>query len=317
MTLATPEARAYLDRLRDLLPAAEAERVVAEVESLILDRVESEGPGVPLADAEQRALARLGSPEALADTLGEAPVSVGSSARRAFTRWWCVLGAGHLLLAIALTLGGSESAALPGLLGPLPRGPWWATLSSALGVLLLDVGLLFVLFTLTGSWGRPGALAAPGLPRAWSRPDALRTLVLVALVALLAHPLRDSLFAVRRGATLTPFLSPSVVALLPWLDAVLALVALRALLVLGGRGASALTQGVDLAAGIAGVLALVLAATREEIVHLPADVLGVETAGVLNLVITRGLLVVLLAAALFLSFSVVRRAVRFKLALGL
>jgi hypothetical protein len=226
-----------------------------------------------------------------------------------------VLGAGHLLLAIALTLGGSESAALPGLLGPLPRGPWWATLSSAVGVLLLDAGLLFVAFTLTGSWGRPGVLAAPGLPRAWTRADAVRTLVLVGLVAVLAHPLRDSLFAVRRGATLTPFLSASIVAVLPWLDAVLALVALRSLLVLGGRGAGALAQAIDLAAGLAGVVALVLAATRDEIVQLPADVLGAETASVLNDVITRGLLVVLLAAALFLAFSVVRRAVRLKQAL--
>jgi hypothetical protein len=308
--LASPEARAYLERLRDLLPAAEAERVVAEVESLILDRVEAEGPDVAPVAAERRALQHLGTPEALADTLGEAPLSVGVSSRRAFARWWCILGAGHLLLAIALTLGGSESAALPGLLGPLPRAPWWATLSSAVGVVLLDAGLLFLLFTLTGSWGRAGALSAPGLPRAWSRSDALRTLVLVALVAVLAHPLRDSLFAVRRGTSLTPFLSASVVALLPWLDAVLGLVALRALLVLGGRGAQPFTHVVDFLAGLAGVVALVLAATRDEIVHLPADVLGAETSGVLNHVITRGLLVVLLGAALLLSFSVVRRAVR-------
>ncbi len=312
MTLKSPEARAYLERLRDLLPPREASRVVTEVESLILDRVEAEGAGAPSEEAERRALAHLGSPDTLADTLAEAPLQVGWSARRAFTRWFSVLAAGHLLFSILLTVGKAEVAALPGLLGPLPTAPWWGTVSAALGIVLLDAGIVFVLFTLLGAWGQSGALPLPGRARGWTRVEALRTLVLVALLALIAHPLRDEIFAVHRGATSTPFLSPDLVALLPWLDIVLGLVLLRALLVLGGKADAPLTHGVDLLAGIGGVLVLVLAATRHEIVRLPPAVLGQEVAGVLGNVITRVVLLVFVAAALLLSVAVIKRVLRLR-----
>jgi hypothetical protein len=316
VTLASPEARAYLERLRDLLPAREADRVVAEVEAMILDRVESEGPDVQTALAERRALAHLGTPEALADTLGEAPLAVGSSARRSFARWWCVLAASHLLLSIALTLAGSDRAAVAGWIGPLPTSPWWETITAAAGMLVLDAGLLFAIFTLTGAWGRHGAIGAPGRAQVWTRGQAVRTLLLVGLIFVVAHPLRDEIFAVRRGATSTPFLSGEVLALLPWLDVVLGLIALRCLLVLLGGAERPLTQVVDFAAGLGGVVLLVLGATRSEVVHLPHDVLGPETASVLNLVFSRGLLVLLFAAALILLVSVVRRGWRLKQALG-
>jgi len=312
VTLKSPEARAYLERLRDLLPAREAGRVVTEVESLIFDRVEAEGAGVLQEEAERRALAHLGSPDVLVDTLAEAPLQVGWSSRRAFTRWFSVLAAGHLLFSILLTVGQAEHAAVPGLLGPLPLAPWWGTVSAALGIVLLDAGLMFVLFTLLGAWGRRGGLPLPGRARGWTRVEALRTLVLLALLALIAHPLRDEIFAVRRGATATPFLAPDLVALLPWLDVVLGLVALRALLVLSGKADAPLTHAIDMLAGLGGVLVLVLAATRHEIVRLPAAVLGQEVAGVLASIITRVLMLVFVAAALLLAVAVIKRLARLR-----
>lgn len=316
MSLSSPQARAYLDRLRDLLPATEAERVVAEVESLIHDRVEAMGTDLPAAEAEQRALARLGVPEALIDTLAEQALAVGVSARRSFARWWFVIASVHLLLSIALTLGGSTQPAVPGLLGPLATGSWWSTLTSALGVLLVDTGLLFAWFALSGAWGRPGRLGAPDLPRGWSRPEAVRTLVLLALMAVILHPLRDQIFAVRAEGRTFPFLSTDLLALMPWLDVVMGLVGLRCLVVLAGRGASALAHGLDLLAGALGLVLLVLVATRSTVVDLPREVLGGPTAEVLNSVLTRGLLTVALAASVFLCVSLVRRALRLKQALG-
>lgn len=314
MTLRTPEARAYLERLRDLLPAREGPRVVREVEALVLDRAEAEmAEGVPGDESERRALLHLGTPEALADSLVDAPLQIGVSTRRAFSRWFIVLVAGHLLLSVLLTMAQSEAAAIPGLLGPLPRHPWWTTVTAVVGIVLTDLGLLLALFAFLG--GLRGRARLPALALAtppWTRGVAVRGLVLIALLAVLAHPLRDTVFAIRRGDRLVPFLAPDLVALLPWLDAVLALVALRCVLVLVGRGAGRIALIVDVLAGLVGITLLLLASTRSEIVQLPEDVLGGDAAHVLGDLITRAFLVVFVGAALVLTLRVVKRILRLR-----
>lgn len=316
MSLSHPDTRAYLERLRDLLPPRDAARVLADVESLILDRAEAaEAEGVSPAEAERRALAHLGAPERLADTLVDAPLTLGLSTRRAFTRWLLVVAACHLLLSILLTVGHAEGPAIAGLLAPLPTAPWTSTLTAALGVVLLDTGLVFLAFVLLGSRGARAGLPPLRLAPSWTRPEALRGLLLLALLALLAHPLRDTVFAVRHGGQPHPFLAPDLVALLPWLDVALGLCALRYLLVLAGRpGAPALA--VDALAGVATIVLLVLASTRSEVVRLPSHVLGPETAHVLSDLITRAFLVVFVGAALLLSVRVVKRVVRLRLLLA-
>lgn len=315
MTLATAEAHAFLERLTDLLPAADVRRVRAEVEGLILDRAEAEAAtGSDPLEAERRALAHLGTPETLADTLLNAPVTIGIATRRAFTRWLLVLTAGHLLLSILLSVGQAESAAIPGLLAPLPLRPWSATLSAAVGTVLLDTGLLFVLFVLLGPRRVGLRLPSLALSPGWSRADAARALVLVALLLLVAHPLRDSVFSVRHAGGSSPFLAPDLVALLPWIDLVLGLVGLRALAVLvaGGRSVAALLA--DAAAALAGIGLLVLASTRSEVVRLPPEVLGPDTAHVLNGLITRAFLVIFVGAALLLTVRLIKRLLRLRLA---
>lgn len=318
MTLRLPESKAWMERLGDLLPAREAPRVLREVEALLLDRAESEAAeGHAPEDAERRALARLGSPEDLAETLASAPLTIGLAVRRSFTRWLLVLVAGHLLLAVMLTLAKSDAAALPGLLGPLPTAPWHATLSAVLGQVLLDVGLLGTLFVLLGGLRGRAALPVPRLtPERWSPAEAWRGLLLLLLLAVLAHPLRDDVFAVRRGADRHPFLAPDVLALLPWLDAVLAASALRLVLALVGRGDGPAAAVADVLSGAAGLAFLVLASTRGEVVRLPAEVLGADTAHVLGDLVTRCLLVVFLGAALLLTLRLVQRVLRLRRVLG-
>lgn len=314
--LATPEARAYLERLRDLLPAREAGRVLSDVEGLILDRAEAaQGEGLLPADAERRALLHLGAPERLADTLVDAPWTVPLSTRRSFVRWLLVLTVGHLLLSVLLTLARAEGPAIPGLLGPLPVAPWTATLTGALGVLLTDVGLLLVLFLTLGARGGGAGLPALRVAPAWTRADALRGLALVGLLALLAHPLRDTVFAVRHAGVLHPFLAPDLLALLPWADLALGLVGLRYLLVLAGRdGTPALAA--DALAAAAGIVLLLLASTRSEVVRLPSVVLGPDTAHVLSDLTTRAFLVVFVGAALLLGVRLVKRLLGLRRALA-
>lgn len=315
MTLATAEAQAFLERLSDLLPTAEVRRVRAEVEGLILDRAEAlVAAGDDPLQAERGAVAHLGTPEALADTLLNAPVTIGIATRRAFTRWLLVLTAGHLLLSILLTVGQAQSAAIPGLLAPLPISPWWATLTAALGTVLLDTGLLFVLFVLLGSRRVTLRLPSLALEPGWSRADAARAIVLVGLLLLLAHPFRDSVFSVRHAGGSSPFLAPDLMALLPWIDLVLGLVGLRALAVLVAGGRAALALLTDAAASLAGIVLLVLASTRSEVVRLPPEVLGGDTAAVLNLLITRAFLVIFVGAALLLTVRLVKRLIRLRTA---
>jgi len=317
VSLTTPEARAFVERLRDLLPPRDADRVVREVEALVLDRAEAEAAaGAGDAEAERRALARLGTPEALADTLASDPLVIGATTRRTFVRWFFVLWAGHFLLSLLLTLAKADAAALPGLLAPLPLRPWHAALTAVMGQALLDVGLLLVLFAVLGRL-RGGAVPSLHLVTpTWTKPEALRGLVLLALLAVVAHPLRDAIFSVRRGADYTPFLAPDLVALVPWLDVVLGLCALRCVLVLTGRADGPLVLVVDALAGLGGIALLLLAATRSEVVRLPPDVLGADTAHVLNDLVTRAFLVVFVVAALLLTVRTVQRLLRLRRSLA-
>ena len=319
MSLRLPESRAWMERLADLLPAREAPRVLREVEALVLDRAESEvEAGQAPDEAERRALARLGSPEALADTLVSAPLTIGLAVRRSYVRWFAVLVACHLLLSVLLTLGKSDAAAIPGLLGPLPTSPWHATLTAVLGQVLLDAGLLGALFVLMGGLRGRTALPVPRLvPPAWTRAEALRGLVLLLLLAVLAHPLRDEVFAVHRGASRFPFLAPDFVALLPWLDVLLGLWSARLVLVLVGRGDGVVALLLDVLAGAAGIAWLLMASTRSEVVRLPQEVLGADAANVLGDLVTRCLLVVFVVAALLLTLRTIQRALRLRRVLAL
>jgi hypothetical protein len=314
VTLRTPEARAYLERLHDLLPARDARRVVREVEALMLDRAEAEAAGGAGGDeAERRALVHLGSPEVLADSLVDAPLVIRMTTRRAFGRWLIVLIAGHLLLSLLLTLAKSDAAAIPGILAPLPRAPWAATVTAVIGIVLLDLGLLLALFAFLGGLRGRSRLPALALGTpACTRAEAVRGLVLLGLLAVLAHPLRDTVFAIRRGDQMVPFLAPDLVALVPWVDVLLGLCALRFVLVLVGRGTGAAALALDALAGLTGIALLLMASTRSEIVRLPEDALGAETAAVLSDLITRAFLVLFVGAALLLTLRVVKRLLRLK-----
>jgi hypothetical protein len=311
--LATRSLEAYLDRLRDVLPTSRAEDVVPEVEALIDDRVQAgEEDGLDRAQATERALAALGPPETLAAELGGEDVTIGLATRRAFTRTLVAVFCAHLLLSVVLSIVGSQAWLLPGLVGPLPRGSFVATASGVLGVLFVDAGLLLVTFALLGRERAPAVLPRLRLRMPGTRRDAALSLVLLALVALLLHPFRETLLAVGQGAERTPFLAPDAVALLPVADALLFLFALRNVFLLIAGGERLESVAADALASLSGVALAALVLTRDQLVRLPSPPLSEAQALLFSTLLYRVTLVVAFLAGVFLSVRFAKRAMRVK-----
>ena len=304
----------YLHRLEDVLPTRELARIRADVDALLQDHVagvlENE-PDLSPVEAERRAVAALGSPERLAEELGvAAAVTIPLSVRRAFVRALAVFFAGHLLLSIVLTVAGSESAAIPGLLLPLPKGPFLAVLLSVLTIFLIDAGAILVLFAAMGARRSLPSFPHLALRDRWSRKEAWQGLFLVALMAVVFNLLLDPIFSVKQGNEWIPFLSREFVALVPFVNIVLGLLVVRHVLTLVGRGGAAAAVCVDATAALCGCILLTLASLRGDLVHMPTASLGTEAAQVLDSLIERAFLLVFIVAALLLLARFIRQALR-------
>lgn len=303
----------YLERLEDYLPASEARRVLPEVREMILDRVEAElerTPDIDRSEAESRALAAWDPPEALAGQLTTASLTIDVATRRAFVRSLLALFAGHLAFAIVLTGAGSAGTAIPGFLGPLPTSTFLATLLGAFSILCIDAGLVFLVFVLLGRSRSRLKLPYLDLKTHWTRRDGIQGLILIGLLALVFNVFLDTVFALREGDVLTPFLSTDLKELLPWLNLVLGLFALRYLLTAVGRTDGVETSAVDALASLAGGALAILAATRANLVTLPDGALGPERTDVLEDLMDRVFLAVFVVAALLLAVRFVKRALR-------
>jgi hypothetical protein len=305
----------YLDRLRDMLPPREVRGVLAEVTALIEDRLESESEGPPTPEGTRAALRALGSPEALAASLAGDGSTIDLATRRAFTRMLAVVFAGHLLLAIILTVIGRGSTLVPGLVTALPREGLLATLCGVAGVFLSDVGLLGVVFALFGRRRAPEILLRLPLRMPVRRRDTLASLVLLVLVALLVNlpAFRDALFAVGGDAGRTPILAPDVLELIPVVDAVLFLFALRFVLQLASGTERVASVAADGLASLAGAVFCVLLMTRNELVQLPVtEGLGQHAVTLFAGLISRVVLVVSFVTSLLLVTRFVKRCLRIR-----
>ncbi|MDJ0975091.1 MAG: hypothetical protein QNJ98_11570 [Planctomycetota bacterium] len=311
--MSTTPVEQYLERLEDLLPAAEARRVLPEVREMILDRVDAEMEGAPdidQAEAESRALASWDPPETLAGQLTTASLTIDVATRRAFVRTLLALFAGHLAFAIVLTGAGSAGTAIPGFLGPLPMQTFLATILGALSILCIDAGIVFLLFVLLGRSRSRLKLPYLDLKTHWTRRDGIQGLILTALLVLVFNMFLDTIFALREGDTLTPFLSDDLKALLPWLNVVLGIFAVRHLLTALGRSERVETHVVDALASLAAAVLAILAATRANLVTLPDGALGPDRTDILEDLMDRVFLVVFVVAALLLAVRFVKRALR-------
>lgn len=303
----------YLARLADLLPAAEAARIVDEVREMILDRAEAIGAEHPDLDppaAEARAVAAWDSPEVLADQLSGASITIGQATRRTFWRALWMLFAGHLALAIVLTVAGGGTATIPGFVAPLPTTTWIATVLGVLSVFCIDVGALLLIFMLMLRTRARRRLPRLAMQRQWSRREGIQGVLLMVLLGVIFNVFLDSIFALRHEGRLEPFLGQDLKSLLPWLNVVLGLFGARYLLIALGRGDSLWAGIANTLASLGAALLAILAATRADLVVLPAGALGENAHDVLEDVMERVFLLVFVVAALFLAVRFVKSAMQ-------
>lgn len=318
MTSAPTSRVEFIEQLRDLLPTREAKRILEDVDGLLLDRMEAElqEGDISAEEAEQIAIAALGTPEELATQLTSAPLKIDFTTRRLFVRLLAITFAVHLLLSIVLTVAGGKGPALPGLLGPLSTDSLGGVFTGVLSIALIDTGALFLIFAIFGRGKAPTGLPALRLRTATSRRDAALGLVLLGLIWLILHPFRDEVFAIRTGDGMVGFLAPDLVAVLPVFDVALALFAVRQIVILVGWGEHPLGVLADALASLALAVGLVLAATRPDIIRFPDGVLATQTAHALEDLVTRVFLLIFIGAALFLVVRFVKRLLRLRQLLG-
>ncbi len=316
MSPLSPAQRAvdeYFARLRDMLPARQAPSVLAEVSSLLDDRLEEEGAGRDDPEAVGRALEALGSPESLATAISGGPVEIDLATRRAFGRALAVVFASHLLLAIVLTAIDAQAALVPGLVGALPHPSAWSVAFGVLGIFLVDVGALSVLFALLGRRRAPEILQRLRLEMPGTRRDAALALVLLGLVALIVNvpSIRDSLFAVGSSGARVPILAAPLLSLLPMANLVIGLFALRDVLILVAGGERPPAVAVDAVAALGGAVLAALVMTREHLVRIPEQAgLTARQADVFSDILFRVLFLVALVAAIGLVGRFARRTLR-------
>ena len=303
----------YLERLREALPPARSADVVNEVRSLIQDRLEAEHVTDHDPAAVERALKALGRPEALATALGGGTLSIDLATRRAFVRLLGIVYAAHLLISIVVTAMGKGTVLLPGLVQALPASPFAATVLGAIGLFFLDTGLLGVLFALFGRDRAPAILPRLRLKMPGTRRDAVFSLVLLALVAVLLNvpSVRDGIFAVGGTEGRVPILTPEALGLVLIADIVLLLFALRhaILLVKGGETLAAIS--LDALAALGGAVLAVLVLTRDALVAIPpTSSLSPEQAAAFGGVVYRVVLVIAFVAGLLLAVRFVKRLLR-------
>jgi hypothetical protein len=305
----------YLERLRDVLPPRQASSIVAEVAALIEDRVEQAGDPTDRASAVDRALKALGSPETLATSLSGGQAAAQVATRNAFGRLLPLVFGVHLLLAIVLTVVGAGTAFVPGLIGALPTTSALSTAFGVIGVFFVDVGVVVVVLALLGRDRVPALLHRVRLDMPGTRRDAILSLVLLALVAVIVDvpEFRDALFALGSDDSRSPLLSPEVLALWPAWNAVILLFAVRhALLAISGAE-RVLGLVLDALASLAAAAFAVLLMTRDEIVRIPANAgLSEEQARTFADLILRVAFVVCLSCALLLVARAIRRLLRIR-----
>jgi hypothetical protein len=303
----------YLERLREALPAARSADVVAEVRSLIQDRLEAEQVAETDPAGVARALQSLGRPEELATALGGGSLTIDMATRRAYGRLLWIVYAAHLLISIVVTVVGKDTVLLPGLVQALPTHPFAATVLGAIGLFFLDAGLLGVLFVLFGRERAPAILPRLRLKMPGTRRDAAFSIVLLGLVAVLLNvpSIRDGIFAVGGQAGRAPILTPDALGLILVADVVLGLFLVRNVLLFAAGGESIPAIVVDALAALAGAVLGVLVMTRDALIAIPPSAsLSSEQAAVFARLVYHVAVVIAFVSALLLAVRFVKRLMR-------
>lgn len=273
----SPEPRSpvideYLGRVRSHLPLRAGGDIVRELESSIRDRVDDLAASErrePDDEIVRRALAEIGDPEEVAVAYAGQRFLVGPNDFRPFVAATAVLFALHIaLIGLATALGRAFQIGPFGV-GPIGPHGFLSTAASVLHALLLDVGLMALVFAGTRGLRRRIAGASQTSHVDVSRRGSTGRIVLSIMVALVLNVFADKVFVVAVGNVTYPLLSEWFRALLPAVNAVLGLAIASDALYLW-RGETRATLAVDALHGLAGIVCVLFLLRGDALLAIPA-----------------------------------------------
>lgn len=245
----------YLDEVAAHLGPRRGRRdLIMELRSAILDRAEESAGGAPDRDAIRQAMSRMGQPAEVALAYAGERYLIGPRYYRAFLTYTGLVFAIHLVMILIATVTevGIEIFPISVMRIAHPHS-FLNLLFVAAQALLLDIGLMVVIFSLVTRFQRNVRIPKIAFRVPVGLRFSLTRALLAGLVLLLLNVFRDQLFVVVAEGEAHPFFTASFVAVLPWLNAFLALVIAReiAYAFLGERRALVAADALLSAAGAA------------------------------------------------------------------
>ncbi|MCE9637639.1 MAG: hypothetical protein K8T90_18220 [Planctomycetes bacterium] len=303
----------YLGRLRSQLPVQGGDDIRRELESSLLDRAEGIAAerGAPRADAAilREAMHEVGEPEDVASSYAPRGHVVAPEHYRAFLVWTTMAFAVHLVLVGVATAADRAIHAGPFAVSPVGPHGFLSVAAAAIHALLLDVGLMVVVFA-AAPWVRRFASPARlsfGVDAA-PRSAGARAVLSILIGCILAF-FRDRLFVVMDGPDAHPLFTPWFSAVLPLILSLLAFAVIVDALYLM-LGETKATLAIDALHGLATLAVMVHLTRGEPLFQVPvAEAFDSFRAPINGFLDDLGTLV-LLALAGVAAVKTVRRLVR-------
>jgi hypothetical protein len=250
-----PELERYLDEVSAQLGRYPGKQdLLLELRSDALDRAEDLGGGEVTPDTMSRAVASMVEPAEVALAYRGKKYLIGPKVYRAFVLYTAILFAVHLVLLIVATVTGTGIEVFPLTIAKLERPHTLLSLVSvAIQALLLDIGLMVVIFTGMGRVRRSARFPSIAFRvPVGIRPSGMRA-ILAILVIVILNFLRNDLFIVVSEDRVDPLFSGAFADNLPWLNLLLGLVIARetAYAFLGERRWLVFADGLVSALGVA------------------------------------------------------------------
>jgi hypothetical protein len=303
MNVEHPAMEKYLDEVSAQLGRRKGKRdVLMELKAAILDRAE---------DAVEKALQAMGEPYEVAHAFVGDRYLVGPRYYPAFVVYTGILFAIHLVMIIVATVTKWDIGIFPISIMRVPNPHSLINIGFvAIQALLMDIGLMVVIFTLVSRTHR--TVHVPALSfrvKTGLRPSITRS-VLAVLVILLLNPLRDDLFIVVLDNEVKSMFSPSFEKSLLFINLLLSLVIAKELAYawLGEKRGMVTADGL---LQIAGAALMIWFLTHPSFISFPSAVNEPHPAlPTLNQLMQKAMQLILIAFAVGFSISAVKRFAR-------
>lgn len=260
----------YLGRVRPHLPLTQSRDILLELESTIRDRVDDLAHALgrdPDEDLFDLVCSEMGEPEQVASGYVTERHLIGPREYRPFLFYTGLLFALHMVL-----IGVATALSRPLALGPVAMAPVTGTgflgmVATAVSALLLDIGLMVVVFTALGAAKRTHT-EGPALRVECSRRMAFGSALMSVLVAVVLNFFRDRVFVVIGGEETFPLFTAEFVGKLPIVTALLVGAALKEVGygVFGERRGTLLADALH---GVFGVAAMLYLLRGDPLLALP------------------------------------------------